>query len=514
MPVSHFSESKLLSDLSPHRATSSAVHPGYEPLYVEYEPDTKPSYRPRRKGLATGRKPAGNYYQKLLRRRGKRQGRLGPYYDVESIEGSDMSDLLSDVDSVNGTYADNDSDYDSSPLPSYQHNQQHSQQDYGSDYEPPSSYSVQPYSYSPSSYSVPPSSYSVDPSSPYYVDQDTEFVPFKPSRPLLTKGLLEFSPYDDNNDTDVADDADDNRSEYSSVSVRPSPRTDLSLSRYLPPSLDPALKSVPTSATLTSSLPRPIYQTLLPFTSSTPSSTTTALAPATPSTSQRLLEELVASSLQRAKKALSDVAVPDYHNASLLLSVEGTGVSAGGRRIDFTYTPPPIPLYGSGLGLDDKLLALRPSTTEKPLDNFLSGYMQRMSSLRSMLNDRLDRVRRLELDARSWDSGSHYTPYKYTHSHDYLPVKHLTSQRLDRVPITTFRRRVDDDKTHRVDVIPLGEVRPRISSSSPRAISLPASATGGEKLSMLEKINIKVLPGIATPSARVRGLCRVLLNPL
>ena len=461
-PMTTVSESRGLSSsrvgarsVPPSRASyfSEPVHPGYDPFYVEYEPETKPSSRRRPKVLASSRKPAGNYYERLLKKRGKHQGRFGPYYDVESIEGSDLSGVLSDVDSVDGTY-DNDGDFDSSSVspPTYRDHQDLST--------------------------------SASPSSPYYVDQDTEFVPFKPSRPLQTKGLLELSPYDDDED-------DDNECSYSGT--LPSPTTDLSLSRYLPTSLTTTPSA---TASGVSSLRLP-YRSVVPYTS--PPSDDSLAVLSSPTPSQQLLESLVSCAVQRAKTALTDLAIPEYHGASLLLSVEGAGLSPEGKRIGFTYTPPPIPLFGRGLSLDEKLMALRPVSVQKPVDHFLAGYMERMGALREALNDRLDKdkARRIQyglkpLDVAPRPSASPARVPDYTQSYDYVPVRHLSSQKLDRLPVTSFRKRQDDGRTQRVDVIPLGEIRPRLSSSTARAITIPESATGGHKLSVLDKINIKV----------------------
>ena len=462
---------------------SAPVHPGYDPLYVEYEPDTKPTPRRRQRVLASSRRPAGNYYERLLRKRGKNQGRFGPYYDVESIEGSDLSGVLSDVDSADGTY-DGDNDLECSGVSSSSYRDHHNHHNH---YDLSSSYSD-----------------SVSPSSPYYVDQDTEFVPFKPSRPLQTKGLLELSPlYDD-------DDEDDNESSSYSNAL-PSPTTDLSLSRYLPASLTPtptaSLSSSGAAATASGgiSLPSLPYQTLVPYTTS-PADDSLAVQ-SSPTPSQQLLESLVSSAVQRAKGALNDLAIPGYHGASLLLSVEGAGLSPEGKRVGFTYTPPPIPLFGRGLSLDEKLAGLRPLSVLKPVDHFLAGYMERMGALREALNDRLDKdkARRLQYGLKPLDTGPRLssrtsTPIPdYTQSYDYVPVRQLSSQKLERLPVTTFRRRQDDGRTQRLDVISLGEIRPRLPSSSARAITIPESVTGGHKLSVLDKINIKVTVVVTSP---------------
>ena len=456
LPLTNLSESKVLDkgsttswgqSLSPTRAsvTSSSALPEYRPLDVDYEPQpVKPVPRRRQRVLGSTRRPAGNYYERLLKKRGRRQGRLGPYYDVESIEGSDLSGVLSDVDSYEGTY-DNDSDYESSSV-------------------------------SPSTYRQLPSS--VSPSSPYYVDQDTEFVPFKPSRPLLTKGLLEVTPYGNES----------NGNECSNSEALPSPTTDLSLSRYVPSSLVSAATSVSRPP-----LPRPSYRSVVPYTSPVSKSTVDL----SPSPSQKLLESLVTSSVERARSAINNLAIPEYRGASLVLSVEGAGVSPDGKKVDFTYTPPPIPLYGRSLSLNDSVLGIRPASSVKPVDKFISGYMERMDALKAELNSRLDKdkERRLQYGLKPLDTGprpSRSRTPSYTQSHEYVPVKDLTSERLEQLPVTTFRRQQDDGQTERVDVFSLGEFRPRLSSSATRAITIPESATGGYQLSVIDKINIKV----------------------
>ncbi|XP_070198729.1 uncharacterized protein [Littorina saxatilis] len=465
-PLSTLSESRLLNTGRVGSTTytrptysSAPVHPGYEPVYVEFEPENKPVYPTRRRPrvLASARRPAGNYYQRLLRKRGKQQGRFGPYYDLESIEGSDLS-VLSDTGSLDGTYEVGYDDIDCTGV------------------SPPSS---------PPTYrrilDLPSSS------SPYYVDQDTEFVPFGPSRPLQTKGLFELSPYDaDDDDVDV---------ECYNSRALPSPTTDLSLSTYLPSYLTPPSLKAPTATAPSVSLPPLPYRSVVPYTSSLAAS-----SPAVPSShipSQQLFESLIASSIQRAKSALNTLAIPAYQGASLVLSVEGAGLSPEGKRVGFTYTPPPIPLYGRSPRLDDNLLAIKPLATVKPVDSFLAGYMDRMQALRLALNTGLDRdrSRRLEYGLAPLETGprlsttSTHTP-SYTQSHEYVPVKHLTSQKLDRLPVTTYRSRYDDGRTHRVDVFSLGEIQPRLPDSS-QAIKIPESATGGYELSVLDKINIK-----------------------
>ncbi|XP_076470054.1 uncharacterized protein LOC143300338 [Babylonia areolata] len=472
-PVSSVSESHVLDgsskpwgqSVSPSRlgSHSSPTRPDYEPPYKEYEPDILPSPPPRRRQrvLGTSRRPAGNYYQRLLRKRSKKQGRFGPYYDLESIEGSDLSGVLSDVDSYDGTY-ENENDYESRSV-------------------------------SPASSRYLSTSSAVSPYSPFFVDQDTEYVPFKPARPLLTKGLLEItSPYDDD-------------SELSNSQSLPSPTADLSLSTYVPSSLVSAATS---GSTFSSRLP---YRSVVPFTPTPlPSDNSLAVVSSSPSPSQKLLDSLVSSAVQRAKSTIDNLAIPEYQGASLLLSVEGSGMSPEGKPVNFTYTPPPIPLYGRGLGLDEKLLAIKPASTLKPVDSFISGYMERMGALRAALSQSLDkdRERRAKYGLKPLDTGptpsststysSSYTPsYRrsytpsYTQSYDYVPVKHLSSEKLERLPVTTFRRRHDDRNTHRLDVFSLGEFRPRLSSSTERAITIPESATGGHQLSVLDKINIK-----------------------
>ncbi|KAK7492193.1 hypothetical protein BaRGS_00016490 [Batillaria attramentaria] len=454
---------------------SSPVHPGYDPVYVEYEPDTKPS--PRRRGprvLGTTHRGPSNYFERLMRKRAKRQGRFGPYYDVESIEGSDLTGVLSDRDSL----PDMDGTYQSDVTPSYQQD------------------------YSPST--------SASSSSPYYVDQDTEYVPFKPARPLQTKGLFELSPYgdddDDNEELPSTSTVSPYYSSFPSISSQslPSPTTDLKLSTYLPASLTSAARSGSSSL-----LP---YRSVVPYTLPSTSPVEDALAVAPSNTpSLQLLDSLVSTSVSRAKTALNDLAIPDYHGASLLLSVEGAGIGADGKRVSFNYTPAPIPLFGRTPGLDNKLLGLRPSAVLKPVDNFLSGYVQRMEALRAQLNKRLDKDRDdrqkyglSAIESSTPSSRRTYTPY--TQSHDYVPIKQLSSDRLERLPVTTFRSRRDDGRTHRLDVFSLGELRPRITTSLDRAITLPGPTADSSpvQLSVLDKINIKVSSeSYATPQTSV-----------
>ena len=177
--------------------------------------------------------------------------------------------------------------------------------------------------------------------------------------------------------------------------------------------------------------------------------------------------------------------------------MEGTGISAEGKSVGFTYTPPPIQLFGRGLGVEERMLGY--TTSSLPIDHFIAGYMSRMGALRAELNQSLDKdkSRRLRLGMTPLDiaprPSASPVPY-YPESFKYVPHKDASLKKLQDVdvPVTTYRRRQKDGKTQRLDVIPLGEIKPRMSGSTTRAIQIPAAATGGMRLSMLDKINIKV----------------------
>lgn len=468
-PMTRLSETKLLDMGSPRglgRAASESR------TFSTYD-DVRPSLRRSRPRVVVSRRPAGNYYQRQLRKKGGR-------YLGRTVPDDDESDytVLSDVDSLDGTY-----DYD----------------DYGGcdaagsssviSYHRPSS----PPSSTISSYtSTMPSYYSqlVSPDSPYFVDQNTEYKPIRPG-PLYSRGLLELSPYDD-------DDKDEDGSSLTSNTLT-SPRSDLSLStyNYMPACLRSRPVSThrtvinPYSSTYTDSKPS--------ISSSSYSSTNNSQLASTSSSrpqSLQMLDDLVSSSVEKAKSTLSNLAVPAYGGAQLLLSVEGEGITPEGRRVGFTYTPSPIDLYGSTARLNNSIMALAaPQTTSsviKPVDTFLQGYVERMKALRAELDSSLerDRTRRLGYEYGSSVSvPSYYSPGQYIASHEYVPVRHRASSALEQVPVTSYRRRHDDGRTHRMDVISLGEISPR---SLGRAIEIPASATGGQRLTVLDKINIKV----------------------
>ncbi|XP_025114831.1 uncharacterized protein LOC112576527 isoform X3 [Pomacea canaliculata] len=460
-PVSTLKESKYLGRPraslhprpSPYASTDlnfdKSELPRYDLVYVDHEPGAKP-FRRRPRVLGSSRRPAGNYYERLLRKRGKRRGKFGPYYDVESIEGSDLTDVLSDTGSLSDLDASYGT-YDSSVTPSYTF------QDY-------------PLSSSPSS--------------AYYVDQDTEYVPYGPSRHLETTGLLEVSSYNGN---------DDENEECSDTASLPSPMNDLSLSTYLPNSV------------VSSALSRSPYRAVVPYTSSFLDNCLDVMPSSSPS--QKLLDSLVQTAVARARSAVDALALPDYHGASLVLSVEGAGKMADGKIVDFTYTPPPIPLFGRAPRLDDRImgLSLKRKDVLRPVDDFLAGYVKRMESLRSQLYGRQDNdkdkdkhprygLTAAETPSRQYSTPSYSTYKPYTSSHTYVPVRHLSSQRTEHVPVTSYRRDLDDGRSHRMDVFPLSVIKPRIAESTPKAITLPGAVTkdgSPVQLSVLDRINIK-----------------------
>ena len=105
-------------------------------------------YPNRRRTVHASKKSISNYYKRLARKRAGKQGKskYWPYYDVESIAASDVSDVLSDTDSL-------------------------------SDYE--------------NTYSTGGKTYDID-------DEDVDYVPFTPTRQQHTsRGYLELSSHED-----------------------------------------------------------------------------------------------------------------------------------------------------------------------------------------------------------------------------------------------------------------------------------------------------------------------------
>ena len=248
-----------------------------------------------------------------------------------------------------------------------------------------------------------------------------------------------------------------------------------------------------------------------------------------------VIDSLVSSTAAKAHRILQDSSssLPDYKNASLVLSVEGSAVSEDGKnRYGFRYYPPPIPLKGGGasLGLDERILGIVPPMSgASPADSFLTGYLDRLRNIRADARDHVDRgdyARGRSVAPITYNTTSSYrssspyqhrysTPETYTSPYSYssapsvsmatlsssAPYSHSTihvpvhlSGRSTSVPVSSYRSRPRDGVSHRVDVYPLVETEARLPAAG-RHIQLP-SGSGGmspDKLTVLEKINIKVI---------------------
>ncbi|GFO05868.1 Rs-rich protein-1 [Plakobranchus ocellatus] len=265
-----------------------------------------------------------------------------------------------------------------------------------------------------------------------------------------------------------------------------------------------------------------------------------------------VIDSLVSSTAVKFRRILQDSksTLPDYKDASLVLSVEGSAVSDDGKnRYGFRYYPPPIPLKGGGasLGLDERILGIvPPSSGTSSADSFLTGYLNRLRNIRAEARDHVERgdyARGRSLPPLTEPStylsrysppphspyqytDRHTSPYTYTsppsvslatlspytHSTIHVPV-HLAG-RATSVPVSSYRSRAQDGLSHRVDVYPLVESEARLPRD--RQLQLPLASRGGagiapDKLTMLEKINIKVstevhtTPKSAVVSRRVRA---------
>jgi hypothetical protein len=269
-----------------------------------------------------------------------------------------------------------------------------------------------------------------------------DYVPFSPSR----HGFLEFTRHDDNNLPS---------SYLASSSLRSSS----------PP---------PSSYTSLSVFPRPSSHldesAIKPYKSNT------------------LLDSIVSSTAARARQVLQDSKLPDYKHASLLLSVEGSAVSEDGKnRYGFRYYPPPIPLKGSHIGLDERILGISPKSYS-PADSFLSSYLNKLSGIRSEVRDHVERGDYAR--GRSVVAANKPT---YSHSTVHLPVD--IGGRAHSVPVSSYRSRLNDGQSHRFDVFPL--VVSEATLPSDKKLHLPYYKAGVDtsgsptRLTVLEKINIK-----------------------
>ncbi|XP_055893053.1 uncharacterized protein LOC106057882 isoform X2 [Biomphalaria glabrata] len=205
-----------------------------------------------------------------------------------------------------------------------------------------------------------------------------------------------------------------------------------------------------------------------------------------PPASRQLLDSLISNAASRAKAILENSKLPEYKNASLVLSVEGSAVSEDGRnRYGFRYYPPPIPLKGSQIGLDERILSISPKPVSDA-DSFLSTYLNRLRNIRTDVRDHADKS--------EYGRCTSVAPRpSYVHQTVTVPV-HI-SGRPHSVPVSSYRSRLSDGQSHRVDVFPL--VVSEAALPVDKKLHLPVYRAGGgdsgspTKLTVLEKINIK-----------------------
>uniref|UniRef100_A0A0B7AB22 Uncharacterized protein n=1 Tax=Arion vulgaris TaxID=1028688 RepID=A0A0B7AB22_9EUPU len=266
-----------------------------------------------------------------------------------------------------------------------------------------------------------------------------DYVPYGPSR----QGILELTEHEDNNIP----------------------------SSYL------------TSSSLRSVSPLPAYLSVVPTHSKYLDETQRQ-----PYQSNTLLQSLLSNAAARAKKVLEASSLPDYKNASLVLSVEGSAVTEDGKnRYGFKYYPPPIPLKGSHIGLDERILGITPKSDSSG-DSFLSNYLNKLRGIRSDVRGNVDKSEYGRVRSIAPVSSP-----KYVHSTVHLPV-HI-GDRSHSVPVSSYRSRLDNGQSHRVDVFPL--VVSETTLPSGKKLQLPYYKAGGEgsgssnQLTVLEKINIK-----------------------
>lgn len=294
-----------------------------------------------------------------------------------------------------------------------------------------------------------------------------DYVPFGPS----CQGILELTQHggDQAND-DPIDTYTDFDSSYSS------PYTS-SLPSYPSPS-STYTSSIPPSVSLIPHHHKPSLSDL--------ASSSSSLA------DRPVFESIVANTAARAREVLRDTKMP-YKDASLVLSVEGSALSEDGKnRYGFRYYPPPIPLKGSGVGLDERLLGIVPPS-DSPADRFLGGYLSRLRGLRTEMENRADSAEERAGRCRSVVPRPLPPLPSYSHQTIHMPVQ--IAGRAQSVPVSSYHSRLDDGRSHRVDVFPLVETQSKVSKHSTRLPLFKAGGGGGggdTKLSLIDKINIKV----------------------
>ncbi|XP_035828887.1 uncharacterized protein LOC101852657 isoform X3 [Aplysia californica] len=325
---------------------------------------------------------------------------------------------------------------------------------------------------------------------PYY-ETASEYGTYSSPRPSGVSALKLSSydaPYDGSYDADMAE-------MYDYVPFGPSRQGILELTSDDTPSIRP-LPSLTTPSVTHRSSPYP--EDPLPSVSLVPSYTKNLDDSLTkPSYADNsMIDSIVSSTAARAKAVMAESNLPSYKNASLVLSVEGSAVSPDGKnRYGFRYYPPPIPLKGSTIGLDERILGITPKPTT-PADSFLGKYLDRLRDVRSDIRDHVDKGD-YRPASRSSSVVPSRSPSSYVHRTIHMPLN--IAGRENSVPVSSYRSRLDDGQSHRVDVYPL--VVSETSVPAGRSFHLPVyqargSGRGGggdtpNRLTVLEKINIK-----------------------
>jgi len=203
-----------------------------------------------------------------------------------------------------------------------------------------------------------------------------------------------------------------------------------------------------------------------------------------------MIQSLVSNTAARAKAVLADSKLP-YKNASLVLSVEGNALSEDGKnKYGFKYYPPPIPLTGGQIGLDERILGIT-ALNNSPADSFLGDYLTKLRSMRSEERDEAESGRGVR--GSSVSSTRSLVPRSsspYSHRTIRMPLN--ISGRESSVPVSSYRSRLDDGQSHRVDVFPLVETEASVPAGG--RYQLPMYNEKGDsknKLTLLDRISIK-----------------------
>lgn len=199
------------------------------------------------------------------------------------------------------------------------------------------------------------------------------------------------------------------------------------------------------------------------------------------------VDSLVSNTAAKARSVIADSKLP-YKNATLVMSVEGSGKDEDGNRYGFKYYPPPIPLHGGPVGLDERILGINP-VHSNPADSFLGNYLNRLRDMHTSERDQIESTKRGSR-ASSVVSVRSNAP-SYSHKMIDMPVN-IAGQSKN-VPVSSYRSRLDDGQSHRVDVYPLVETETSVPED--RKVQLPMYNEKGKaaaNLSLIDKINIKV----------------------